>query len=135
MENKMKMATDVKKILAMGAVGAFLGIFILVFKPRPDFARGMAIGGGSTILLFLALIVVQRIRGKRRFGEMDEREKSVAGRAASVALTVAIFGLALFVMLAYSIPALADLSPAMVAVSALVLISAVDGVAYLILNR
>jgi hypothetical protein len=135
MEGKKKLASDLRIIISEGILGAVVAAFILVFKPRPGFARGLIAGFCGAVIVLAVIAFLRRVKGYRKLGEMDEREVATEGKAASVALALAIIGLAFFVMLAYSIPALMALNPALVAVTALAGISLVYGIAFVILNR
>jgi len=135
MEGKKKLASDIRIIISEGILGAAVAAFILIFKPQPAFTRGLVAGFCGAVILLAVVAVLRRVKGYRKLGEMDEREVAVEGKAASMALAVTIIGLALFVMLAYSIPALMALNPALVAVTALAGISLAYGISFVILNR
>jgi len=132
---KKKLAKDILILVNECIAGLVLLALVIVLKPSPDFTRGLFIGFGSVLVVIIALIVVRRIVGGRRFGEIDERESRLAGKAASIAVFVTVIGLALFVILAASLPAVRGVSSTALAVTTVLVLVGVYQVGSAILKR
>jgi hypothetical protein len=134
MEIKNKLKSDIRILLMEGITGIVLLLFTLIFRPNEDFTRGLMSGFSGALLVVIALIVIFRLRGGRAFGDMDERERTAAGKAGSIAVSLCIMVLAAFVILAFSFPALMGVKPTTIAVLVMVFLGLAYGIGYLIVN-
>ena len=132
---KKKLAKDILILVNECIAGLVLLALVIVLKPGADFTRGLFIGFGSVLIAIIALIVVRRIAGGRRFGEVDEREARLAGKAAGIAIFVTVIGLALFVILAASLPAVRAVSSTALAVTVVLVVVGVYQIGAAILKR
>lgn len=132
---KEKIAKDLRILIAEGITGCALLALTILLKPTPDFARGLFTGFGAVAAAVAVMVAVRRIRGQRRFGERDEREIALEGKAAAVAVFATVIGLALFVILAASIPAVRSVSSTALAVATVLGTTAVYRIGALILKR
>lgn len=130
-----KLSSDIRVILTQAFLGMGIVAYILAVRPNPSFARGLLLGYGVAAFLTLAFIVLFRIRGRRRFGDMDERESRVLGSASLITVFTAIMGMALFILLSQCLPALRGLSATELAALATGGMGAILGISYAILNR
>jgi hypothetical protein len=135
METKSKMKNDIRILLMEGITGIVLLLFVLIFRPNEDFTRGLMTGFSGALLFVITLIVIFRIKGTRAFGDMDERERASAGKAASIAVFLCIMALAVFVIIAFSIPSLMFIKPTTIAVFVMIFLGLVYGIGYLVVNR
>jgi hypothetical protein len=135
MEARSKLKPDTVIILMEGITGAILVAFTQIAKTNPDFTRGLYLGFSAAFLFVLAMVIVFRLRGKRRFGEVDERESVLSGKAALIALIAGIMGLAAYTILAFSVPAAMEIKPSLLATCAMAFLGLAYGAAYLVLSR
>lgn len=130
-----KLSSDMRTILVQAFLGLGLMAYILTVRPNPAFTRGLLMGYGGAVAITLILIVIFRIRGRRRFGDSDERETLIMGRASTITLAFTVFGFAAYVLAAYALPGLRGLNAVELAAIAVGAMGAVLGIVYAILNR
>ncbi len=132
---KEKLAKDIR-ILIGEAIGALVLLaLVLALRPGADFVRGLSIGFGSVLAVVIALIAFRRLAGGRRFGETDEREAMLAGKAAGIANFVTVLSLTLFIILAASIPSVNEVSPTAVAVVTVLVLTGIYRIGLIALKR
>lgn len=132
---KEKIAKDVRILIAEGVTLCVLLALTILLKPSPDFTRGLFAGFGAVAIAVVAIVAVRRFRGGRRFGERDEREAALEGKAAAIAVFATVIGLALFVILAASIPAVRSVSSTALAVVTVLGTTAVYRIGALLFKR
>lgn len=132
---KGKIAKDIGILINEGIAAVVLLALVIILKPNADFTRGLFVGFGTVLAVILVLIAARRLSGKRCFGERDERETMLEGKAASVAIFVTVLALALFIILAASIPAVRNVDSTSLAVVTVLALTAVYRIGAIALKR
>ncbi len=101
---------DIRVIISQGIVGIILLAYILLFKPTQAFGSGLILGYVVAVAISLVLILIFRLRKKRLFGDLDERDQAIMGKAALLTIFATIMGIAAFVLASYVLPDMRNVS-------------------------